>query len=79
VSDRRTDNADHYYSWPPHCGRPANKTVECWLCAAYQVVKNSVSGADTHPQLTVRGIGYVNSLFVLCTCEHVIKESVVAL
>jgi len=23
--DRQMDNADHYYSWPPHCGRPANK------------------------------------------------------
>jgi len=23
---RQTDNADHYYSWPPHCGGPANKS-----------------------------------------------------
>jgi len=23
--DRETDNADQYYSWPPHCGRTANK------------------------------------------------------
>jgi len=23
--DRQTDNADHYYSWPPRCGWPANK------------------------------------------------------
>jgi len=21
----RTDNVDHYYSWPPHRGKPANK------------------------------------------------------
>jgi len=25
VTDRQTDNADHYYSWPPHFGKPANK------------------------------------------------------
>jgi len=25
--DRQTDNADHYYSWPPHCGGPANKCL----------------------------------------------------
>jgi len=25
-TDRRTDNADHYYSWPPHCGGTAYKT-----------------------------------------------------
>jgi len=24
-TDRRTDNADHCYSWPPHCGGIANK------------------------------------------------------
>jgi len=22
-TDGRTDNADHFYSWPTHCGRPA--------------------------------------------------------
>jgi len=29
-TNRRTDgrtNADHYYSWPSHCGRPANNLV----------------------------------------------------
>jgi len=24
--DRQTDNTDHYYSWPSHCGRPADKS-----------------------------------------------------
>jgi len=24
-TDRQMDNADHYYSWYPHCGGPANK------------------------------------------------------
>jgi len=24
VTDGRADNTDHYYSWPPHCCRPAN-------------------------------------------------------
>jgi len=23
--DRQTDNADHYYNWPPRCGGPAKK------------------------------------------------------
>jgi len=27
VTDRHTYNADHYYSWPPHCRRPANKKL----------------------------------------------------
>jgi len=26
--DRQMDNADHYYSWLPHCGGPANNTAE---------------------------------------------------
>jgi len=30
-TDRRTDNVDHYYSWPPHCGRPANGVFVCPL------------------------------------------------
>jgi len=25
--DRQTDNTDHYYSWLPHCGGPANKQI----------------------------------------------------
>jgi len=25
--DRQTDNSNHYYSWPPHCGGPANRVV----------------------------------------------------
>jgi len=25
--NRQTDSADHYYSWPPHCGGPANKNL----------------------------------------------------
>jgi len=25
--DGRVDNADHYYSWPPHCGGPADNVV----------------------------------------------------
>jgi len=27
-TDKQTDNADHYYRWPPHCGGPA-KNVGC--------------------------------------------------
>jgi len=43
-----------------------------WLCAAYQVVKNpSPTVTDTHPQLTVKGIGYVRTflyyIHVVCT------------
>jgi len=26
-TDRQTDNADHYYSWPPHFGGPANNAI----------------------------------------------------
>jgi len=40
-----------------------------WLCAAYQVVKNPASSAETYPQLTIRGIGYVYSLFILRVCD----------
>jgi len=39
------DNADHYYSWPPHCGRPANKIkhaakpkTKCWLLERFASV-----------------------------------------
>jgi len=28
VTDRRKNNADHYYSWPPHCGRTANNGTQ---------------------------------------------------
>jgi len=27
-TDRRTDNADHYYSWYPHSGEPANNLTQ---------------------------------------------------
>jgi len=27
----QTDNADHYYSWPSHCGGPANKLIRSAL------------------------------------------------
>jgi len=29
-TDGQTDNADHYYSWPPHYGWSANKNREAW-------------------------------------------------
>jgi len=29
--DGRTDNADHYYSWPPHCGGPANNILTTYI------------------------------------------------
>ena len=36
-----------------------------WLCAAYQVVKNpSSTVTDTYPQLTIKGIGFVYSLYL---------------
>jgi len=29
-TDKGTDNADDYYNWPPHCGRPANLREFLW-------------------------------------------------
>jgi len=29
-ADERMDNVDHYYSWPTHCGRPANDCLTIW-------------------------------------------------
>jgi len=31
-TDRQTDSADHYYSWPPHCDGPGNKVSLADAC-----------------------------------------------
>jgi len=37
VLDRQTANMDHSYSWPPHCGGPANKFEETQLYMCHQL------------------------------------------
>jgi len=52
---RQTDNADHYYSWPPHRGMPANnhligaltilRSIETYSVRAARSPSNSVDRA----------------------------------
>jgi len=36
-TDKQTDHVDHYYSWPPNCGRPANNVKHCCKPCLYKV------------------------------------------
>jgi len=40
---RQTDNANHYYSWPPHCSGPAIKPFLQWACPNDDPVSKQVS------------------------------------
>jgi len=42
VCDRQTDNADHYYSWPPHCGVPANPHLFAYMLCCYETILHLV-------------------------------------
>jgi len=53
----QTDNADHCYSWPPHCGGPANKLRRLLKCDAQETTQSlceSVWSENCYPQFPVR-------------------------
>jgi len=42
VLDGQTDNADHYCSWPPHCGRLVNNITNLMLIASQHTALTKV-------------------------------------
>jgi len=41
-TDEQTDNVDHYYSWPEHCGGPANSCIKpSFRCRLWKLPKET--------------------------------------
>jgi len=63
--DRLTENMDHYYSWPRHCGQPANNLMptECALKLQLMLTEVIYCGINSLKTVTRTAALFVSWLF----------------